>query len=115
MSICHIKIKKCTENKQIVAYEIYSFDFNPKHEWEIFGNIEINKITGSYIHKDNDLWEKNKIFPIDAFETPLDQRKELKETKYKGYSSALWANNIFSFIKKSLETKIFPDEKDLIS
>lgn len=115
MTICHVKLKKFSENEKIVAYEIFSFDFNQKHEWENFGKIEIYKFSGTYIHKDNGLWEKNKIFPIDAFETPLEQRKELKDTKYKGYSSARWANQVYIFIKKCLETQIFPEEKELLS
>jgi len=115
MSICHISLRKIRDDERTVAYEIYSFDFNPKHEWENFGVIEIDKVNSKYIHKNNYLWEKNKIFPIDAFEIPLDQRKELAQTKYKGYSSARWTSHVFNFIKKCLETREFPEERNLVS
>jgi TRAP-type uncharacterized transport system substrate-binding protein len=115
MSICHIKLKKISESELNVSYEIYSFDFNPKHEWEKFGVIDIDKINTTFVHKNNDLWEKNKIFPINAMEVPLNQRKELKETRYKGYSSARWASHVYNFIKKCLETREFPEERNIVS
>jgi len=115
MSICHLKLIKLNESVNIVTYEIESFDFNPDHKWEKFGLIEINKINATYIHKNDELWEKYKIFPITALEVPLEKRKELKDTKFKGYSSARWTIHVFNFIMKCLETGEYPEKKELIS
>jgi hypothetical protein len=106
---------KIFDDGKKVEYSISCPDFNKNFELEKFGVIEINLLTGEYVHKDNCLWEKNKIYPIKLMEIPLEQRKELSQTKYKDYSSGRWAIHIFNFIKNCLKTKEFPDEKELIS
>jgi|WetSurMetagenome_2_1015567.scaffolds.fasta_scaffold968191_1 hypothetical protein len=115
MSFCHIKLKKTDETDEYVRYRIYSFDFNKEHKWEQFGIIQIEKKAGTYKHLDSQLWEKNKIYPIELFETPVEKRRELAYGKYKESASGQWAMNVFNFIIQSLETRAFPDEKDLIS
>jgi hypothetical protein len=114
MSRSHIKLTKLSQDENIVKYEIFSFDFNSKFEWEKFGTIEINIKSGSYIHKDNYLWEKHKIFPITFFETPIEERKQLSETKFKEYYNGQYALDVLNFIKSSIETNTYPDEKSLI-
>jgi hypothetical protein len=115
MSFSHIKLKKTDENEEYVRYRIYSFDFNKEHKWEQFGIIQIEKKSSSFKHLDNQLWEKNKIYPIDLFEIPVEKRREIVQTKYTKYASGRWAMNVYDFIKKSLETRVFPEERDLIS
>jgi hypothetical protein len=115
MSFSHIKLKKVAENEENVRYAVFSFDFNKEHKWEQFGVIQIEKVSGMFKHLDNQLWEKNKIYPIDLFEVPLEKRRELAYGKYKEYASGRWSMNVFNFIKKSIETRVFPEEKDLIS
>jgi hypothetical protein len=114
MSHSHIKLTKLFQDDKTVKYEISSFDFSDKFEWEKFGIIEIDKNSGSYIHKDNYLWEKYKIYPITFFESPIEERKLLAETKFKGYFSGLFAFEVLNFVKKSIETKDYPEEKLLI-
>jgi hypothetical protein len=115
MSFCHIKLKKTAETEEYVRYRIYCVDFNKEHKWEQFGIIQIEKITGTYKHLDNQYWEKNKTYPIYLFEIPVEKRRQLAYGKYKEYASGQWAMNVFNFITKSLETRTFPDEQDLIS
>jgi hypothetical protein len=115
MSYSHIKLKKIYEDTKLVKYQIASMDFNTDHVWQKFGVIEIDKISGTYTHKDNELWEWNKIYPIDFEEVPIEKRRELAKGKYKDYGSGRWTMNVFNFIKNSLETNYFPEEKDLIS
>jgi hypothetical protein len=115
MSYCHLKLKIIHEDKRCVSYSICSIDFNKEHKWEELGIVEIDLQNGSYVHNKNELWEKYKIYPIGLFELSQDERKRIIEEKYKEYGCGRWAINVFTFIKNSLETKIFPDEKDLIS
>ena len=115
MSYSHINMRKLYEDDGLVGYEVASFDFNKERHCETFGIIEINKINGTYTHKDNALWEKNKIYPVNLFEVPADKRPDLLYGKYEDYGSVTWAINVFNFIKKCLESKIYPDEKALIS
>jgi hypothetical protein len=110
----HIKLRKVFQDESIVRYEITTPDFSDQFEGVKFGIIEIDLKSGAYIHKDNSLWEKNKILPIAFYETPVEERKILYATKFKGYFSGMYALSIYDFIKKSIGTNNYPDEKWLI-
>lgn len=114
MSRSHIKLKKLSQDENTVKYEISSFDFNSKFEWENFGIVEIDLKSGSYIHKENYLWEKNKIYPIDFYELPIEERKLLIAAKFKEYHCGQYSLDVLNFIKQSIETNNYSDEKLLI-
>jgi hypothetical protein len=114
MSRSHTCLTKLFQDDNIVQYEISSPDFSDQNEGIYFGIIEINLKSGTYIHKDNFLWEKNKIFPITFFETPLEERKLLAATKFKGYYSGQYALDVFNFIKTAIETHHYPVKEYLI-
>jgi hypothetical protein len=108
-------MKKTEETDKIVRYSISSFDFNAKHQWENLGMIEIDKSSGTYLHKNDTLWEKSRIYPIKLFELKPDEIKVLAYGKYKSYGSGRWAQNVYNFIKTCIESRDYPDENDLIT
>lgn len=115
MSYCHIKVKKIKQDLNKIEYKIISPDFNDKFEWEEFGILEIDLEKKIYIHKDNFLWEKNKIYPINFFDLTVNQRRDLAEKEYKTHSGGKWAMTLFEFVKEVIATGIFPVERDFVS
>jgi hypothetical protein len=115
MSYSHIQLIKIFADTNIVTYEISSPDFSKDHKWEKLGTIEINFLSKTYMHKNNALWEKYKIYPIEIQELNREKRIEIIEQKYQGYGSGRWSMNIFNFIQNCLMTKDCPEKKVLVS
>jgi len=114
MSHLHIHLTKLLQDEKIVQYKITTPDFSDQNEGVYFGIIEINLKSGTFIHKENALWEKNKIYPIYLLGLPPEELKLLSKTKFKEYFSGMYARDVYNFIKKSIETNNFPDEKLII-
>ncbi len=43
MSHFHIRMVKRIESASSVEYDVESFDFHPKHQWEVVGVVSIDK------------------------------------------------------------------------
>lgn len=97
-----------------MEYKILSPDFNDQMQWEDFGILELNINDGSFIHRNNELWLKNKIYPINLFALIENEREKIIKEKYVGYGSLMWAMSIHNFTKECFLRKVFPDEKRLI-
>ena len=115
MSIVHIKIEKIKEDSIFVEYKILCSDFNSFSQTEDFGIIKINKHKKTFLHKNNDLWVKNKIYPIKLFELPPQKRKVEVDLHYKNYANGMWAITLFQFINRCIQKKSYPKEKLLIA
>jgi hypothetical protein len=114
MSILHIKIEMINRNNNFVEYKIISPDFNNEFKDENFGIIVINLLENTYIHKENELWIKNKIYPLSLFELEADEREEIIKEKYSAYGSGIWAMKIFNYIKECLAKNEFLKEKTIV-
>lgn len=115
MSLLHITLEKTVENDQFVKYNILCPDFNDSLEMEYLGFIEIDKKIKTFSHKDNELWLKNKIYPINLFKLSVDERKKIIEKNYKGYGGGMWGFQIFDFIKTCIKNNEYPNKKSLIA
>ena len=115
MSYRHLKLKKIREDSRIIAYELTSPDFSEHFTWEEFGIIELDLQTNSFQHKNSSRWEKHKIYPINLFELPLEERKELVKKQYRDYSSGMWSKSVFNFITTCFESREFPEVKEIIA
>jgi len=115
MSIVHIKVEKIKESDVFVEYRILCSDFNQLSRMEDFGVIRINKDEKEFIHTDDALWIKNRIYPIKLFRLPLDERKRLVERDYGDYGSGLWAIRLLKFVDECVDKNSFPEEKLLIA
>jgi hypothetical protein len=114
MSHLHIHLTKLFQDEKIIQYKITTPDFSDKNEGVYFGIIEIDLKSGKFTHKENALWEKNKIYPIYLLGLPPEELKLLSITKFKEYSSGMYAREVFNFINKSIESDNFPDDKLII-
>ena len=85
MSYRHIKLKRVKADNNLMEYEILSPDFNDQMQWEDFGILELNINDGSFIHRNNELWLKNKIYPINLFALIESEREKIIKEKYVGY------------------------------
>ena len=100
MSILHIKLEMVNKNKNTIEYKIISPDFNENFLDENLGIIVIDLIENKFYLKENRLWEKNKIYPIELFDMEKDERERLIKEKYSSYGSGMWAMKIYNYIKE---------------
>lgn len=113
MSYRHINLEKIKSNDNCIRYRMYCPDFNDSSQLEDFGVIEIDKEKRTFIHKNNELWVKNKIYPIELFKLSPQEREKEIISNFNEYGSASWPMSVFNFIEKCLNTNCFPEKKDL--
>lgn len=109
----YFELEIIEENNEKICYKILMPYFNCRTKKEGFGYIEIDKIHKIYHHKHDELWIKNKIYPIKLFELSGEERKKIISEKYQDFGRQAWAVCIFNFVQNCFLENCYPKKKDL--
>jgi len=114
MSSRHITIKKISENDEVISYKILCPDFNDKFKEEDLGIVEIDKGKKDFVHVKDEIWMRNKLYPIKIFALDPQERAIEIKTKYSDFAGGAWGKSIFDFLQTCIRENTYPDNKMLV-